>query len=195
MAKKTATSAPQKKAAAGQGAQGGARPRAQRAEARVLLGGEQAALAVAPQLLAQDAPLAPEREEDDEQHAEEGRHHHQEVGQEHVRAVLVCRGQARRGVPRRVQHDGQRETGGGREDLHPALHRLRRQPQPHARHPREEGVRERREDAAHDEDPERVLLRDGHAVVLDVLRHREAQADHRGVDDAVGHAVELVAPP
>src|SRR3712207_8128666 len=30
---------------------------------------------------------------------------------------------------------------------------------------------------------------------LDILRHREPEAHHRGVDDAVGHAVELVAPP
>src|SRR2546423_359156 len=59
----------------------------------------------------------------------------------------------------------------------------------------EEPVREGREESAHDEDPDGVVLDDGHAVVLDVLGHRESESDHRRVDDAVGHVVELVALP
>ena len=88
----------------------------------------------------------------------------------------------------------------GCEDTHRAVARTDRDADADAGEGGEERVRERGEDAPHDEqadgatDPSRlaVLAHVGRGQVEDVLGEREPDADHAGVHQSVEHAVELV---
>src|SRR2546423_10076169 len=119
--------APVRKAAGGERAVGSAHAPADRAEARVVGLRDKPACEVAPKMLAKYAPLAPERERDYEEHAEECRHHHEEVGQQDVCAVFVQAAQTRRSVPACVQEHSRQEADGGRDKLNSAAVGLRRE--------------------------------------------------------------------
>ena len=128
-------------------------------------------------------------------------------GREHQRAVddeEVPRARQGRGVPEAVQEGRDREAGERRQEPHPQAPRGDRESDADADEDGEEGVRERADHAAQDEGAgqrrgaagaEAVGPVVGGGEVEDVLGEGEPDADHAGVDDAVEHAVELVATP
>src|SRR4051794_34887524 len=91
------------------------------------------------------------------------------------------------------------KTASRREEFHRgSCARLPREPEAYPGHAREEGMRERRDHATHDEDgdrPARFSSGDRFAIIKNVLGHREAESNHGGVENAIEYVVELVALP
>ena len=141
------------------------------------------------------AATRPDREAAEQQ---ERRDHQEEVGGDRVAAVV----EHQRGVPGRVRADGDEVADRtGRATRTAAAAGAHRDADADAGEGGEERVRERAEDAAHDEQPDGSAEAAGVAVlahvrrgqVEDVLGEGEADAHHPGVHQAVEDAVELVA--
>ncbi len=168
-------------------------------EPRDVGGGQQPAVGGVLQRQGEQRPLGAAPVDGERDHAEEGGEHQGAVDDEEVTGA-----RQRRGVPQPVQEGGDDEARQRREQSQPQLPRRDGQPDPDADEDGEERVRERADQAAQDEGAgeggratrtEAVGAVVGRGEVEDVLGEGEPDADHAGVDDAVEHAVELVAAP